>query len=121
MKLTFSKKHAAYRKVASRLKQELGRGMILEGSVCRVSAGAGHWHLTRKAQIDYSLATRTMAFDIHALTWSNEIFEAAGIDASLMSEPVPTGSSAGTITLAAAQRTGAGPAQRRTGDRHSAS
>lgn len=22
--------------------------MILEGSVCRVSAGAGHWHLTRK-------------------------------------------------------------------------
>jgi hypothetical protein len=48
MKLTFSKKHAAYRRVASRLKQELNGGMILEGSVCRVSAGAGHWHLTRK-------------------------------------------------------------------------
>ena len=64
------------------------------------------WHLTRKAQIDFSLATRTMAFDIHALTWSREVFEAAGIDVSLMSEPVPTGTSAGTITLAAAQRTG---------------
>lgn len=64
------------------------------------------WHLTRKAQIDYSLATRTMAFDIHALTWSREVFDAAGIDVSLMSEPVPTGTSAGTITLAAAQRTG---------------
>lgn len=64
------------------------------------------WHLTRKAQIDYSLATRTMAFDIHALTWSKEVFEAAGIDVSLMSEPVPTGTSAGTITPDAAQRTG---------------
>ena len=64
------------------------------------------WHLTRKAQIDYSLATRTMAFDIHNLNWSKEVFEAAGIDVSLMSEPVPTGTSAGTITLAAAQRTG---------------
>ena len=64
------------------------------------------WHLTRKAQIDYSLATRTMAFDIHTLNWSPEVFEAAGIDMKLMSEPVPTGTSAGTITLAAAQRTG---------------
>ncbi len=64
------------------------------------------WHLTCKAQIDYSLATRTMAFDIHNLAWSEEVFEAAGIDMGLMSEPVPTGTSAGTITLAAAQRTG---------------
>ena len=64
------------------------------------------WHLTRRAQIDYSLATRTMAFDICTLNWSAEVFEAAGIDVELMSEPVPTGTSAGTITLAAAQRTG---------------
>lgn len=64
------------------------------------------WHLTRRAQIDYSLATRTMAFDIHTLTWSEEIFDAAGIDLSMMSEPVPTGTRAGTVTLAAAQRTG---------------
>lgn len=64
------------------------------------------WHLTHKAQIDYSLATRTMAFDIHQLTWSREIFDAAGINVSLMSEPVPTGSPSGTITPTAAQRTG---------------
>ncbi|MER2235660.1 MAG: FGGY-family carbohydrate kinase [Candidatus Limivicinus sp.] len=64
------------------------------------------WHLTRKAQIDYSLATRTMAFDIHTLRWSKEIFDAAGIDVSLMSKPVPTGTSAGTVTPDAAQRTG---------------
>ena len=64
------------------------------------------YHLTGKAQIDYSLATRTMAFDIKNLCWSKEIFEAAGIDVSLMSEPVPTGSVAGTITQKSAQSTG---------------
>lgn len=64
------------------------------------------WHLTHRAQIDYSLATRTMAFDIHTLTWSREIFEAAGIDVSRMSEPVPTGTPAGTVTPEAARRTG---------------
>ena len=64
------------------------------------------WHLTNRAQIDYSLATRTMAFDIHSLTWSREVFDAAGIDIALMSDPVPTGTSAGTITLTAARRTG---------------
>ncbi|MBQ6383533.1 MAG: carbohydrate kinase [Clostridia bacterium] len=64
------------------------------------------WHLTHKAQIDYSLATRTMAFDIRTLTWSREIFDAAGIDVSLMSEPVPTGTRAGNITPEAARKTG---------------
>ena len=64
------------------------------------------WHLTGKAQIDYSLASRTMAFDIRNLTWSREIFEAAGIDCALMSEPVRTGTSAGKITPDAAKRTG---------------
>ncbi len=64
------------------------------------------WHLTHKAQIDYSLATRTMAFDIRTLTWSREIFDAAGIDVSLMSEPVPTGTRAGCVTPEAARKTG---------------
>ena len=64
------------------------------------------WHLTGKAQIDYSLASRTMAFDIRALAWSSEIFDAAGIDMRLMSTPVRTGTSAGNITPAASQRTG---------------
>lgn len=64
------------------------------------------WHLTRTAQIDYSLAARTMAFDINSLTWSREIFEAAGIDPSLMSRPVPTGTCAGAVIPEAARRTG---------------
>lgn len=67
------------------------------------------WLLTGKAQIDFSLATRTMAFDIRALQWSADIFEAAGIDMALMSEPVPTGTSAGRISANAAELTGLKP------------
>ena len=62
--------------------------------------------LTGKAQIDYSLASRTMAFDIHTLTWSREILDAAGIDEAPLSEPVPSGTPAGTVTPEAAARTG---------------
>jgi len=62
--------------------------------------------LTGKAQIDYSLAARTMAFDIKKLDWSEEIFQAAEIDKSIMSEPVPTGTSAGRILPEIAGKTG---------------
>lgn len=67
------------------------------------------YHLTGNAQIDYSLAARTMAFDIRNLCWSREIFEAAGIDPGLMARPVPTGSVAGTLRPAAARKTGLAP------------
>lgn len=53
--------------------------------------------LTGTAQIDYSLATRTMAFDIRNLCWHTELLRAADIDAQLLSAPVPTGTSAGCI------------------------
>ncbi|MDE6406117.1 MAG: carbohydrate kinase [Lachnospiraceae bacterium] len=64
------------------------------------------FHLTGRAQIDYSLAARTMAFDIASLSWSGELFEAAGIDVSLMSEAVPIGASAGFLLSDIARRTG---------------
>lgn len=64
------------------------------------------YHLSGRRQIDYSLATRTMAFDIKNLTWSKTMFDAAGIDMNLMSEPVPTGSDAGVIRPEAAELTG---------------
>ena len=53
--------------------------------------------LTKIAQIDYSLATRTLAFDIKNLCWSKEIFDVAGIDMNLFAKPVPTGTAAGNI------------------------
>ncbi len=67
------------------------------------------WHLTGNAQIDYSLATRSMAFDIGKLTWSEEILNAAGIDQSLLSTPVPTGTAAGRVRKEAAEKTGLNP------------
>lgn len=54
--------------------------------------------LTGIAQIDYSLAARTAAFDIEKKKWSEDIFAAAEIDISLMSVPVPPGTVAGNIT-----------------------
>lgn len=62
--------------------------------------------LTGKAQIDYSLASRTMAFDIHSLDWSDRILQAAGIDKKLFSVCVPAGSAAGAIRPIAAAKTG---------------
>ncbi len=53
--------------------------------------------------IDYSLASRTMAFDVIKKEWSQEIFEAAGIDSSKMAEPIPSGSVIGTILPEIAQ------------------
>ena len=64
------------------------------------------FHLTGKAQIDYSLATRTMAFDIHALDWSSEVLAAAGVERELFSACVPTGTVAGAILGTAAEKTG---------------
>lgn len=64
------------------------------------------YHLTGVKQIDYSLATRTMAFDIRNLEWSDEIFEAAGVDKNLFSNAVPTGTAAGRITEDVAKKTG---------------
>lgn len=64
------------------------------------------FRLTGTAQIDYSLATRTMAFDINALTWNRKILSAAGVDARLLSRPVPSGTAAGTLLPEAAKRPG---------------
>lgn len=62
--------------------------------------------LTGIARIDYSLACRTMAFDINTLSLSDSILNAAGVDKALFSQPVPTGTIAGTILPSVARRTG---------------
>lgn len=53
--------------------------------------------LSGVAAIDYALAARTLAFDIRTKDWSAEIFEAAGVDSSLMAKPVCAGTVAGKI------------------------
>lgn len=51
--------------------------------------------LTGTAQIDYSLATRTMGFDIRKKRWSKTMFDLAGVEMEKMSKPVPSGTVAG--------------------------
>ena len=56
------------------------------------------YKLTKNACIDYSLAARTMAFDIRNKCWSDEILNAAGVDKALLSTPVKAFNIAGEIT-----------------------
>jgi xylulokinase len=51
---------------------------------------------------DYSLATRTMTFDIKSKTWSQEILDYAAIDRTKFAEPVQAGTPVGTISAAVA-------------------
>lgn len=53
--------------------------------------------LTGEAVIDYSLAARSMGFDIRNMEWSREIFQAAGLNAGLFSQPVIGGTTAGKV------------------------
>ena len=54
--------------------------------------------LTGKRAIDYGLATRTGCFDIRNKVFSQEILNNLEMDASLFSEPMPTGSIVGEVT-----------------------
>ena len=57
-------------------------------------------------QIDFSLAARTICFDIENKCWDREILVFAGIDEKLLSKPVPTGTAAGKIKPALAAELG---------------
>ncbi len=57
-------------------------------------------------QIDFSLAARTACFDIGSKCWDKELLAFAGIDPSLLSTPVPTGTVAGEIKPELAQMLG---------------
>ncbi len=58
------------------------------------------------AQIDYSLASRTLCFDIEKKCWDKEILANADIGEHLLSAPVPSGTPAGTIKEELAQELG---------------
>jgi xylulokinase len=54
---------------------------------------------------DYSLASRTMLFDLPRLRWSGELIHAAGLRADLLPRLVPAGTRLGSVTDAAAVAT----------------
>lgn len=64
------------------------------------------YRLTGVAQIDVSLAARTMALSVRTHEWDDEIFAAAGIDKNLFSRVAPTGSVAGKVRSSLAEELG---------------
>lgn len=58
------------------------------------------------AYTDYSMASRTMAFDITKKKWSDEILKCAGIGEDKLSIPIPSGTKAGTLSSSVAATLG---------------
>ncbi|MCD6444137.1 hypothetical protein J7L70_03940 [Candidatus Bathyarchaeota archaeon] len=56
--------------------------------------------------IDYSLACRTMMFDIEKLRWSTEIIDLADLDVDKLPEPRPSGTVVGEVSRKASEETG---------------
>lgn len=67
------------------------------------------FRLGAKPHTDYTLATRTMAFDIVKKEWSREILDAAGVSADKFAEPVQSGTAVGRIDPAIAAALGINP------------
>lgn len=65
--------------------------------------------LSGETVTDYSLACRTLLFDVERRRWSEELLELCGIDRSLLPEALPTGSGAGTLRPEIARRLGLRP------------
>ena len=59
-----------------------------------------------EAMIDHTMASRTMAFDSHAMAWDGPIHQAFGVNPAIWSKPVPSGTVAGTIRPALAEELG---------------
>lgn len=62
--------------------------------------------LSGEAKINYSLACRTMAFDLENRCWSDTLLNAAGITSDYLSEPVVCGSIIGDILKPIAEKLG---------------
>jgi xylulokinase len=61
------------------------------------------------AYVDYSLASRFLAFDVRKHSWSGEVLSAVGLDIRLLPEAVPTGTVAGKLSTEVANELGLPP------------
>src|SRR5690606_25522667 len=64
------------------------------------------FRLSGAGATDWSLACRSMAFDLRNHCWDPAIFEAAGVDRAVMAPLVPSGTPVGKVTREAAEATG---------------
>ncbi|WP_419943758.1 FGGY family carbohydrate kinase [Candidatus Poriferisodalis sp.] len=67
------------------------------------------YRLCGEMATDYSLASRTMLFDLAARDWPAELFEAADLDRPLMAPTVRAGTTLGRVQPDAATMTGLPP------------
>ncbi|HHY10866.1 MAG TPA: hypothetical protein GX528_09950, partial [Firmicutes bacterium] len=65
-----------------------------------------NFRLTGEFATDYSIASRTMLFDIEKKRWSEEILDLAGLPAGLLPKALPSGTIIGEVTKKAAAETG---------------
>ena len=64
------------------------------------------YRLCGECVTDYSLASRTMMFDVRKLDWCPELLEAGGISRAALPQAVPMGTAAGTVKPELAQALG---------------
>ncbi len=67
------------------------------------------WKLAGVYATDYTVASRTMAFDQRERRWSPEILAHVGVEADLFAQPFPSGTVVGRVTPEAAAATGLSP------------
>lgn len=65
-----------------------------------------YFKLCGGAFTDYSLACRTMLFDVHKKAWSDTLMEKFGFDPGMFSIPVQSGEVIGQLSFAVARETG---------------
>jgi xylulokinase len=65
--------------------------------------------LGARPAVDYSLANRSLLFDIERKTWSEPLLEAAGLDRAKLPEAVPAGSVIGVVSRRMASELGLPP------------
>jgi xylulokinase len=64
------------------------------------------WKLGVPPTIDFSMAGRTMAFDLRENRWSPEILEAAGVDPAKLPDIAPSATAVGTVPDAVCEQLG---------------
>lgn len=72
-------------------------------------AGFIAFMLGGEARVDYSLANRTLLFDLDGENWSVELSEAFGVSSDKLPKPVPTGTVVGNVSDALAIELGLNP------------
>jgi len=65
-----------------------------------------HLKLGLEPRLDWSLAGRTMAFEVVNKCWSDEMLDAVGVSSELFAEPIQSGEVVGELSPAAADEVG---------------